>query len=405
MSNLSILFVDDEPNTLEGLKRTFRPMRHQWDMHFVESGKDALGVLQQKPFDAVVSDMRMPNMNGAELLRIISNTHPETVRIILSGQADQEDILKTIGPSHQYLSKPCDTDSLKLILDRAFKLRDYLADENLRRLTSQVRQLPSAPRLFMELMDAIKDPDVSIHTIGKIISKDIGMMLKILKVVNSAYFGISRKINTAAEAVSYLGLDIIKSLVLSVQLFSQFDQKKAHGLSFDAVFSHSLKTAHFAKLIVEAESNDKLLAGSAFIAGMIHDAGKLVLAEHLPEKYSEVMRDVQQSGRDIWLAEKEVFGADHGHVGAYLIGLWGFPNHIVEALAFHHEPSKCFHGTFGPLTAVYVASAISYCKDELEAQECAKGLNLDYLRSTGKQDRLEKWIELCMNANAEEIES
>src|SRR5262245_37814840 len=97
-----ILFVDDEPNVLQGLERMLRSMRHEWEMQFAMSGPAALERLAEQTFDVIVSDMRMPGMTGAQLLTEVSQRHPHIVRIILSGQADQEDILRSVGPTHQY---------------------------------------------------------------------------------------------------------------------------------------------------------------------------------------------------------------------------------------------------------------------------------------------------------------
>ena len=140
-----ILFVDDEPNVLSGLRRMLRSMRREWFMAFAHSGLEALAMLDDTPFDIVVTDMRMPGMDGAALLKQVMHRHPKTVRIVLSGQADREEILRAVGPIHQYLSKPCDAETIKATLTRACALDGLLPDDHLKELISKMETLPSLP--------------------------------------------------------------------------------------------------------------------------------------------------------------------------------------------------------------------------------------------------------------------
>src|SRR5579863_1343288 len=118
----TLLFVDDEPKLLQGLQRQLRPMREEWDMHFVESGNSALEFMSGRPVDIIVSDMMMPGMDGSQLLAEVAKKHPQTVRIVLSGQAEREAVLRLVGPAHQFLSKPCEADELRKAVSRAFAL-------------------------------------------------------------------------------------------------------------------------------------------------------------------------------------------------------------------------------------------------------------------------------------------
>jgi len=149
-----ILFVDDEPNVLQGLQRMLRPLRDEWEMTFVSSGAEALQRLAQAPFDVIVSDMRMPNMDGAQLLTEVMQRHPEVIRIVLSGQANQEVVMKAVGPTHQYLAKPCDPESLKALVSQTSALRGLLTDATLKGLVASMKSLPSLPPASVE--DSIK---------------------------------------------------------------------------------------------------------------------------------------------------------------------------------------------------------------------------------------------------------
>jgi HD-like signal output (HDOD) protein len=383
-----ILFVDDEPMILQGLKLMLRSMREEWEMEFVESAEAALRLLGQKPCDVIVSDMRMPGMNGAELLAEVMKRHPTTVRLILSGYADKDLILKCVGSTHQYLAKPCDADSLKATIARASNLEDCLHNGRLKSLVCKMDSLPSVPSLYLKLVEKASKPNSSLEDIGNIVNKDIAMTAQVLKLANSSFFGLGRQLSNAEEAVAYLGLDTLKALVLSVHAFSQFDKVQTGELKIEALWNHSLQVASLAKRISKLESQDPKVAEEAFTAGMLHDIGKLVLAVNLPNEYTKAIH-MAHTGLALPLAELQVFGANHADVGGYLIGLWGLPVPVVEAVALHHCPSRATQKNFSPLTSLHVANA-------LEGEQSLNGvppseLDTHYLELIGVLPHVAKW--------------
>jgi len=386
-----ILFVDDESLVLQGLQRMLRPMRAEWEMVFVESGAKALELMEQAPFDVVVSDMRMPGMNGAELLAEVLKRFPKTVRLVLSGHADRDLVLKCIGSTHQYLSKPCEPEELKSAITRAGDLEQSLRDQNLRQLISRMDRLPSMPSLYVEIVEKLQDPQIGLEEIGGIVAKDLAMTAKILKLVNSAFFGLGRQISSPVEAVSYLGVDTIKSLVLSIHAFSQFADSKFKDFSIDALWVHSQQTAGLAKEIIRLEQGEPKVMDESFVAGLLHDTGKLVLASNFPAEYDQVLQVGRAGNIGLLTSEENTFGANHAEIGGYLLGLWGLPVPVVEAIALHHQPGRCPHPIFSPLTAVHVATALvnfqlTHNENNLNAE-----LDLNYLNQLGVADRMTTW--------------
>jgi HD-like signal output (HDOD) protein len=388
-----ILFVDDEPMILQGMRRQLHRMSNEWDMDFAESGPAALALLEKSPYDIVVSDMRMPGMNGTELLNEVMKRYPQTVRLILSGYADQDLVMKCVGSTHQYLSKPCDPDALKAAVMRATTLDLSLQDRPIRQLVSRLDRLPSLPRLYVELVDALEDPDIPFEKVGSIIAEDIGMTAKILKLVNSAFFGLGRNIASPGEAVAYLGQETIKSLVLSMRVFSQFDAAKLRGFSMDALWQHSLGTAAAAKTIARVEHADPKLVDEAFVAGMLHDTGRLVLVSNLTDQYCRVVQLAREKQIELHEAEQQVFNTSHAEVGGYLLGLWGLPVPVVETITFHHCPSLSASKTFSPLTAVHVANALVQEQYVVCEGVLPPPLDLEYLHLLNLSERLNDWRE------------
>lgn len=388
---INILFVDDEPNILDGLRRMLRPLRSDWDMFFANGGKEALKLLAEKPIDVVVSDMKMPGMDGAQFLQEVSTVYPQIVRIILSGYSENEMIIKSVGAAHQYLSKPSDPETLKETVNKACALRDLLRDEKLRRLVSQMRSVPSLPTLYSELLHELELPDPRIEKIAKIIKQDIGMTAKILQLVNSAFFGLRRNITDAAQAINFLGLDTIKSLALGIGVFSQFEKTNEASNVLSELWSHSIAVGRIGRAI--SEQVNPSVASDSFTAGLLHDVGEVLLAFNLPEKFSESQILVEKGQLNRMEAEKQILDTTHSEVGAYLLGLWGLPHQVVEAVAFHHNPSNFQSDKFTPLTAVHIANAINRFGSEDWSIEAEKFIDIKHLQSIGLLEKLPAWQE------------
>jgi len=392
-----ILFVDDEEFALRGLDRLLRSMREEWEMEFLDSGEKALARMAEAPFDVIISDMRMPGMNGAELLNEVMKRHPKTVRLILSGYADRELILKCVGSTHQYLAKPCDAKTLKLTVQRAAHLEESLKSEKLRLLVNRCSILPSVPALYSEIIEALQNPETDVETIGAIVVKDVAMTAKILKLVNSAFFGLGHEISSPSEAVAYLGTDTINSLILATNAFSNSDKIQLDGFSMELLWTHSLAVASAAKAIAFYEGADRKLTDEAYVAGLLHDVGKLVFAINLPQEYSAALNLARENKIPLHLAEKQIFGADHADVGGYLLGLWGLPVPVVEAIALHHSPNFALLKSFSPLTAVHAGNVLAAAEKPAVSGVPASEADLNYLSAAGVKNQLNAWRQAWQN--------
>jgi putative nucleotidyltransferase with HDIG domain len=355
MPKTQILFVDDDLNVLDGLRRALHTQRDEWDMHFAASGPEALELMASRPIDMLVSDMRMSPMNGAELLQSVMERYPSAIRIILSGYADSELIMKSVGVTHQFISKPCDPEILKSILNQTIGLKSLLSNKYVKEIVSNLDSLPSLPSQYSELEDELRSPDTSIKKIGGIISKDPAMTAKILQLVNSAFFGLRKNISNTADAVMYLGVDRIQHLFLAVHAFTQFKAPASSDFSIERLWEHCISTAAMAKRIAEQEDASREIVNASFTAGLLHDIGKLMLSCRLSEKYADAVRIARSDLIPLYQAEQQVLSATHAEIGAYLLGIWGLPGAVVEATAFHHRPKDAPSKDFCALTALHAA--------------------------------------------------
>jgi HD-like signal output (HDOD) protein len=384
-----LLFVDDDRSVLQGLQRMLRPLRHEWDMAFANNGPEALDYMARTHVDVIISDMRMPDMDGAQLLTEVMRKYPATARLILSGQASRETVMRALVPTHQYLAKPCDPDTLKAAITRATTLHALLTDTNLRALVAGMSTLPSLPSLYLEVTELLNDAKTSMQMMSEVISRDIGMTAKILQVANSAFFGQRQTTKNLTRAITMLGLDNIKALVLSLAVFSQCPQAQLKRFSLQMLWDHCFATATSAKHIAQMEQQEACMNEATFTAGLLHECGRLIFAVNVPDAYEQALALVKQEGLSVWEAEREIFEVSHAEVGAYLLGLWGLPDPIIEAVAFHHRPLQGGAQTFSPLTAVHVANAL--LSEQTDAGPPQPAVDFEYLTKLGLTDRLPLW--------------
>ena len=397
-----ILFVDDEPNVLDGLRRMLRGMRQQWEMEFAESGPQALRRLAEAHFDVVVTDMRMPGMDGSALLGEVLQQFPSTVRIVLSGQCGRESVLQAVGPTHQFLTKPCDAETLRETVARVCRARDQLCDEHYRQVVSHIRCLGSRPSIHAELTAELDAATPSLDRIGEIVTQDLGASLKVLQMVNSGFFGTPSPITCPARAVTLLGLDILRALVVSVEAIAPLQPEDQCTGAVEAVLDHSLAVARAARAIAWAETGDKRLADDAYLGGLLHDVGFVVLAQEMPKRFADLLYGAREDGASLWETEKRYFSVTHAELGAYLAALWGLPDVAIEIMALHHLPDLSADAEFSALTAVHAAcSLLSEGKTGIEASECS--VNMDYLCRIGCDGRLDAWREACPAAVLEGV--
>lgn len=399
-SRAAVLFVDDEPLVLRGLERMLRPERDRWEMRFAASAEEALRLMAESPFDAVVSDLRMPGMDGAEFLARVMERSPQTVRIVLSGEMDRGLIFKTVQCAHQYLAKPCQPDALKSALERALALRRMMGDRRLRSLLPQLSSLPSLPALYFEILAEIQAPNASFKRVGELIARDVSLSAKMLQIVNSAFFGLPRRIANIAEAVSLLGFDTVKGLVLSVKVFSQFEVGRIPARWLEELWRHSSRVGLFARGIAASEKLPQRALDEAFTAGLLHDVGKLIFAQNFPDAAVEMI--AAATTRPLWELESERFGVSHAELGAYLLSLWGIGEEVVAALAHHHRPPES--GTPGRVVGVvYAANALAHRLvpgDEPGAPSAQLGLEVCRLLNIA--GRVSAWEAVCRKLSAEE---
>jgi HD-like signal output (HDOD) protein len=354
-----MLFVDDEQPLLEGLRSRLRPLHGKWNMEFVDSGERAIGRMQEQSFDVIVTDMRMPVMDGAKLLEIVNERWPQTIRIVLSGYADLDQTIRLVPFAHQYLSKPCQPKQLENVIERCLVLHELLNEPRLRSIVGRIRTLPSLPTVYAALQSIVRDENVTLSDVARLVATDSALAARVLQIVNSAFFRLARRISNIEQAVSYLGFKAIRNLAMAVEIFTRWPGGDRAVVDLDKLQLHVQATAAAATALTAKTP----ISDDAMLAGLLHDIGYWVLAKECPDELSAAVKRASSGGLPLYVAETEIIGASHAEIGAYLLGIWGLPYPVVEAVAHHHQPERVVLPDFDVMAALVVAHSLSSADD------------------------------------------
>jgi putative nucleotidyltransferase with HDIG domain len=388
-----ILLVDADDARLALLAIACRQHSPDWEMSTACDGDETLARLESGPFDAVVAGRGTPGLSGIDLLRAIMVRHPRIARIILADPFDDEQMLGSLGAAHQYLPEPCDPDELFATLARLMELDVFFTNEQLRRVVTRIQQLPCPPTIYFRLMKELARLDATADSVGELIAQDASLTAKLLQVANSAFFGLERPVVGVPDAVQVLGFNLVKSVSLSHSLFASLNPSAVGELSPDRLYLHCLATALLAQRIALGENGDPTMVDAAFTAGILHDTGKLVLASALPEHYRRAVQLAADELMPQWQAEANVFGVSHAEVGAYLLGLWGLPAAIVEAVAWHHQPGRRESREFGVLAAVHIADYLQSHLLPASQRRLPVELDIPYVEGLNIHEKMGQWAD------------
>jgi HD-like signal output (HDOD) protein/ActR/RegA family two-component response regulator len=398
-----VLFVDDEGHVLEALRDALRSYRGQWAMSFVRNAREALELLSAEHHDVVISDLLMPELDGATLLERVRDRHPTTVRIVLSGHADLEMVARAAGVAHRLIAKPCDTGDLARVIEGSCALQQMTARLQLRGCVAGASSLPSLPRLYAELTELLASGDASARDAARVIQSDMAMAAKVLQLANSAYFGRRHPVSQLVEAVAYLGLEPVRALVLHAEGFRHLRvDPPIPGFDLEELQLHCTRVARVARSLLA----DPRSGADAFAAGLLHDVGLLILAAQDRDELTRMLAASRERSRPLYEVERERHGVTHGEIGAHLLALWGLPQGITDAVAHHHGPPSST-GSFDAIAATYVANILV---EEIEAGGPTGGLTAaalpagglpagaldeEYLEQAALSSRLPEWRALA----------
>jgi HD-like signal output (HDOD) protein/ActR/RegA family two-component response regulator len=345
---MKVMFVDDEVMILKGFKRAF--FRSKWQLLFADSANKALQLLKREPVDFIISDMRMPGMNGSDLLEKVSVLYPSIVRIILSGHSD-EDASKTASfVAHQWFNKPCQPKVLEDILNNIYLVQNSLPSVTIQEVVGKIKTLPSPPKVYMQLRVSLNDNSIGMRKTAEIIADDPALVAKILQLTNTSFFAHGKPAQSLSEAITRLGIDLVCSIILATEVYDTIHEIPGYSIVDEQ--KHCLSTARLAASMVEPSIRQETI-----LVGLLHNIGKFILYAVSPETMASYIKQ-RVIGSDNIDLEQKLFNADHTQLAGYLLHLWSFSYNLIENIVLHHQPLKLIKGSFGSGAAVYVASRI-----------------------------------------------
>ena len=393
---MRVLLVDDDRAVLRAMERLVLRMRPDCSVRSISDGKAAIAALDAEPFDLVLTDIRMPGINGVEVLRHAQSSRPEAVRVAVSGYAAPPEVRGTLDVAHRFFDKPVNVGLLREAIDRANSLHERVGDITVKRALLAMNNLPSAPALFAQLCRVLADPDRPVGHLVGIIARDDALAARLLQVANSAFYGATYRTTNVFDAVLRVGSNTLQSLALSIGAFRSFSATdRCDGFSIEAHEAHSFLVARIAaRLVNNAESED------AFAVALLHDIGKLVFASRMPKDFAPLLARASREGQPLITIERGAGFTPHAEAGAQLLGAWGLPQSVVDAVEHHHDPSQLHSGPWGPQHAVHVADFLVHEADATRGSipgTAVPPLDRAMLSTLGVEGHLDDWRSIALD--------
>ncbi|MFA5985407.1 MAG: response regulator [Methylococcaceae bacterium] len=399
---IRLLFVDNEDNVLDGIRRLLRRQAYPWELLFATSAEAAIVLMEAQPIDVLVTDMRMPAMQGDELLRYTAKHYPSTARLVLSAAINLSDNANILQYAHQCLTKPCEADALRKAIDASLQTLQLIHAPRIRAALGDITRIPSMPRVYQELETAIQNQATSHKEIANIFASDMALSAKLLQLVNSSFFGLSRRISKLDDAVILLGFERLRGLVLCNYVFEAFHSPPdCCNVSIDYLWKNAFTTAKLARAISVAEHEQLDGPDQAYLSGLMHNLGLLLFATKMPKKLQLVINKLADDTTQALTLEQQILGATHAEAGAYLLSLWTLPPRIIEGVLFQHQPMLLNNNLFCSVTAVHIAVALM-AEDETGIEKAfAHELDEAYIQQLGLTGRIPAWQALKTKIKAE----
>jgi putative nucleotidyltransferase with HDIG domain len=386
-----VLFVGGDESWLGEIQRDLGCLQSNWKTEHAADCGQAVEKWADGSFDTLILDGKIPD--GSKLFKALEKELAQSVCLVRCQTMDRSTSAQWKGTGATLI--PEDTDAAALVsnIKRSACVQDWMGNEAIRKLVLQIRKLPAQPKLHTEVTNELKSENGSMDVVGKLISQEPVMSAKIMQVVNSAFFGLTREISDPGECVMVLGAERIKALILLAGVFSQYAGSKCPGFAPEPVWGHSIQVGAFARAIALAETKNARTAEAAFTAGLLHDIGKLILAGNLPEMYDTVQKLKVSKSITTREAEMEILGTSHAELGACLLATWGLPLPILEAIAWHHEPSRSDEKGFTLLAAVHAANV--FAQETTTGETARDTVDKGYFLHAGLGDCHNRWREFC----------
>jgi HD-like signal output (HDOD) protein len=342
-----VMVVELDEQVAEGMRRSLRTWAHSWELRFVRVGDEALTAAAD--IDALVCDAALPGVET--LLGQFKERFPKVARTVLAAPELKSEVFARLQAlSHQVIRKPFLPALLFDLVERTSLVIEAFESERLKVVVGQLGDLPALPATYSRLSAMSQDPDVSMDAVAAVVERDPAITAAVLRIINSAYFGLPRRVSSVRETVRYLGIVPLRSLVLTVEVFEGLAKgKRALLLQHEAL----LRAYAMRELLGRSA-----LSEQAFVGGILADVGMLLLLARLPVDAQAIERRTE-AGILPWIAQTERLGCTAATIGAQLLARWNLPAPLIEAIALNHVPPRG-NPAANVTTALSLVSAVEW---------------------------------------------
>ncbi len=355
----SILFIDQDKNILNSLKRLLR--KKKWKLFFTDNGNEGIAILSKNKINLVVADIRMPEMDGFKLFADLKKQYPNTTRIVLSGYTEQESVTKALTNkvAQEIIFKPWDDKSLIKSIKKALKLGNSKSVQ-ISEIKKIINSMSGLPSNIVEIVSEFQsNHEIDIDRVSQLIAEEPSISAHLLQWANSSVFGQSSKVVSIDRAAILIGLDMLKGLILSMGVSNSLPTFPDHKhLNQKTLNLHHRNCAIIAKHLITIAFNDKQLIEMAFIGGLLHDIGKIVQAVYLRDTFIEIIDFAANSNLTYCQSEKKLHKLNHSKIGHFLAEWWNLPDFLCDVIRFHHAPWKYKNSHTEVIAAVHIANAL-----------------------------------------------
>lgn len=352
---MRLLVVDDEVEILAGLRRLLYAYDDRWEVEFADGAASAWMLLERGRFDVIVSEIRMKGTDGIALLERVEACHPQTIRFVLSGNVDDTTAIRSLKVAHQFLLKPFEPQLFCSLVQQTSQLLSLMHDGRMHDHFESFSRLPAAPHMYNELSSALQREETTTSHVVALLKQDPTMTAKVLQLANSGFF--ARRVSTADlhTALLHLGMNLIRNLVLTVELFDVGGIVGRHVLAErELLRQKALRLA----LLSEQLAAGTPLRSDAFAMGLLADIGKLVLWLNKGDAWLKCRSQAAKSAIPLHELEAAEFGITHAEAGGFLLGIWGLPFSVVDAVVRHHHLEREDATHAGAAAIVAIAAAM-----------------------------------------------
>ena len=331
----TILLADIDEARLEELSSIIQAAKPDWEVVALTSAADVLQCASNDDIHCVVTDYDLQDSNGIDLLKNIQIKHPNIVRLTVSANQHHDVVQKSTVASHRFVERTVPDEVLVGAIECSLRLKNLLSDASLTQCMSEIRTLPSLPEIYQQMVSELTAPQSSLQNIARIIESDNALTVTVLKIVNSAFYGLNQRVESVSHGVALLGVHLIKNITLTAKVFAQFQGSKQQLLKLQQLNDGANRTGALANQFARLSGVSRSAVDHAQIAGMLSNIGELVELSRATKESSEGLEANIQGEANI--QAKNNMRASIELQGAYLLRLWSLPDPVVEAVAMQYE--------------------------------------------------------------------